>query len=53
MAGISVHSRTRKFVLLRTLDVRQVRRWALGKRKASRMKSNLSILPNQQEIAIP
>jgi hypothetical protein len=34
----------RKIVLLRTLDVRQIRRLVLGKRKASRMKSNGSIV---------
>jgi hypothetical protein len=44
MAGISVLARTRKNVLLRTLDVRQIRRKVLGKRKASGMKSNPHII---------
>jgi hypothetical protein len=44
MADISAHPRTGWDVLLRTLDVRQVRRRALGKRKAPRMKSNKVIL---------
>jgi hypothetical protein len=39
-AGILVLARTRKFVLLRTLDVRQIRRTVLGMRKASGMESN-------------
>jgi hypothetical protein len=38
--GISVLARTRKFVLLRTLDVRQIRRTVLGMRKAPGMESN-------------
>jgi hypothetical protein len=37
MAGISVHARTRTNVLLRTLDVRQILRKILAKRKASGM----------------
>jgi hypothetical protein len=39
MAGISVHPRTNK-VPLRTLDVRQILRKILGKRKPPGMKSN-------------
>jgi hypothetical protein len=38
--GILVLARTRRLVLLRTLDVRQIRRPVLGKRKASGMESN-------------
>jgi hypothetical protein len=41
MADISAYE-DRKSVLLRTLDVRQIRRGILGKRKASGMKSNKS-----------
>jgi hypothetical protein len=37
--GIVVLARTRKNVLLRTLDVRQIRRTVLGMRKAPGMKS--------------
>jgi hypothetical protein len=37
IADISVLARTRKIVLLRTLDVRQILRKSLGKRKASGM----------------
>jgi hypothetical protein len=42
MADISAGLRT--YVLLRTLDVRQIRREVLEKRKASGMKSNVVIL---------
>jgi hypothetical protein len=38
-AGISAHTRARTIALLRTLDVRQIRRKFLGKRKAPGMKS--------------
>jgi hypothetical protein len=44
MADISVPTRTGEDVLLRTLDVRQIRRRVPGKRKASGMKSNQVIL---------
>jgi hypothetical protein len=37
----------RKNVLLHTLDVRQIRRKVLGKRKASGMKSNPAILQDR------
>jgi hypothetical protein len=40
LAGIFARKRTRTVVLLCTLDVRQVRRRALGKRKAPGMESN-------------
>jgi hypothetical protein len=40
LVGISVHVRTSTSVLLRTLDVRQIRRRLPGKRKASGMESN-------------
>jgi hypothetical protein len=38
--GIFVLARTQRNVLLRTLDVRQIRRTVLGMRKAPGMKSN-------------
>jgi hypothetical protein len=46
--GISVQARTEPNVLLRTLDVHQIRRSLLGKRKAPGMKSHCIILVNEE-----
>jgi hypothetical protein len=44
LVGIFVHPRKGKIIPLCTLDVRQIRRGVLGKRKASGMESNPLIL---------
>src|SRR5579884_2286796 len=52
--GIVVLVRTRKNVLLRTLDVRQIRRTVLGMRKAPGMKSNCGkVYTNSIEASSP
>ena len=43
LAGIFARTRTRNLAPLSTLDVRQIRRWCLGRWKAPGMKSNLSV----------
>jgi hypothetical protein len=53
MADISAYE-DRKTVLLRTLDVHQIRRRILGKRKASGMKSNnVHSIRMEHELQVP